>query len=83
MGSAGLALHPGRPQAECGGHHEGPLAEVWQELLHQVGKVLLTPPILCPVAEQSPDGTAVSPSGCSCVIPLPKHLAAFLGAMKL
>lgn len=45
VGSAGLALHPGRPQEERGGDHEGPLAEVWQELLHQVGKVLLTPPI--------------------------------------
>ena len=36
LGRAGLAVHPGRSQAECGGDHEGALAQVWQELLHQV-----------------------------------------------
>lgn len=36
VGCPGLALHPGRPQAECGGHPQRSLAEVWSELLYQV-----------------------------------------------
>lgn len=36
MGSAGVALHPRQAQTERGGHHEGTLAEVRSQFLHQV-----------------------------------------------
>lgn len=39
MGGAGVVVHPGHQEAERGGDHEGPLAEVWQKLLHQVRNV--------------------------------------------
>lgn len=43
LGRAGMAVHPGTKEAECGWHHEGPLAEVWQESLYQVSVNLWWP----------------------------------------
>ena len=37
MVGPGLALHPGHQEEECERHRQGPLEEVRQELLHQVG----------------------------------------------
>lgn len=31
-----MVINPSHQKTECGGDHEGSLAEVWQELLHQV-----------------------------------------------
>lgn len=41
VGGAGVVVHPGRQEAERGGDHEGPLAEVRQKLLHKVGNVIV------------------------------------------
>lgn len=39
VGSAGVVVHPGHQETERGRDHEGALAEVWQELFHQVRNV--------------------------------------------
>lgn len=36
MGSARMVVHLSCQETECRRHHERPLAEVWEELLHQV-----------------------------------------------
>lgn len=36
VGSARMVVHPGCQETERRRHHERPLAEVWEELLHQV-----------------------------------------------
>lgn len=36
MGRFGVALHLGRPQANCGGNPQGPLGSVWPQLLYEV-----------------------------------------------
>lgn len=80
VGCPGVAVHPRHPQAERGGHHEGSLAEIRQELLHQVGgkKVLLTPhTYLCLVFNlpRSEPQALVAPACATAVLFLPPTLA--------